>query len=37
MCAYHASSDCECCAADERHIPIGSRTTMGTAVWPPNM
>ena len=30
MCAYQASSDCECCAADERHMPIGSRTTSGT-------
>ncbi len=34
---YHASSDWECCAAEERHIPTGSRTTMGTLACPPNM
>ena len=37
ICVYQASRDCECWAADDRHIPIGSRTTRGTRAWPPNM
>jgi hypothetical protein len=35
--AYHASSDWECWAAEERHMPIGWRTVSGTRAWPPNM
>ena len=37
MWAYHASSDCECWAAEERQMPIGSRMTIGTRACPPNM
>ena len=37
MCANHASSDCECCAADAVQMPEGSRATSGTRPWPPNM
>jgi hypothetical protein len=37
MWAYQASSDWECWAAEERHMPIGSRATSGTRPWPPNM
>ena len=37
MCVYHDSSDWECWAADERHMPTGSRATSGTFDCPPNM
>ena len=37
MWVYQASSDWLCWAADERHMPIGWRTTSGTRAWPPNM
>ena len=37
ICVYQDSSDWECWAAEERHMPTGSRATNGTRVWPPNM
>ena len=36
-CANHASSICECCAAELRHMPCGIRTTTAGFACPPNM
>ena len=36
-CANHASSICECCAAELRHMPCGMRTTTAGFACPPNM
>jgi len=36
-CANQASSICECCAAELRHMPCGMRTTTAGLACPPNM
>ena len=36
-CANHASSICECCAAELRHMPCGMRTTTAGFACPPNI